>query len=80
MYSGYWLSVDQPGGSIEDPLQEEGIDTLRRVMEAAGISFAGQLCPLSSRTAPSFFSGGGVGERGGGHGGQGLSQRISGLL
>lgn len=41
VYSGYWLSVDQPRSSIEDPLQEEGIDTLRRVMEAAGISFAG---------------------------------------
>jgi hypothetical protein len=40
VYSGYWLSVDQPRSSIEDPLQEEGIDTLRRVMEAAGISFA----------------------------------------
>ena len=41
VYSGYWLAVDSPSRHIEDPLQEEGLDTLKRVMEAAGISFTG---------------------------------------
>lgn len=39
VYSGYWLAADSPASGIEDALQEEGIDTLRRVMEAAGINF-----------------------------------------
>lgn len=46
VYSGYWLAVDAPSTSIEDPLQEEGIDTLRRVMEAAGILKSGELPAL----------------------------------
>lgn len=41
VYSGYWLAVDSPGHRIEDPLQEEGIDTLRRVMEAAQLQLTG---------------------------------------
>lgn len=44
VYSGYWLAVDSPGHSIEDPLQEEGVDTLRRVMEAAQIQLNGAVC------------------------------------
>ena len=47
VYSGYWLAVDAPTNGIEDPLQEEGIDTLRRVMEAAGIKFTGLLESLA---------------------------------
>ena len=39
VYSGYWLATDSPASSTEDALQEEGMDTLRRVMEAAGINF-----------------------------------------
>lgn len=39
VYSGYWLAADSPANGTEDALQEEGIDTLRRVMEAAGINF-----------------------------------------
>ena len=42
VYSGYWLAVDAPASTIEDPLQEEGIDTLRRIMEAAGIDLSGE--------------------------------------
>lgn len=51
VYSGYWLAVDAPASSIKDPIQEEGIDTLRRVMEAAGIDLSGlaksQSCHIS---------------------------------
>ena len=59
VYSGYWLATDSPANGTEDALQEEGIDTLRRVMEAAGIKFHsenGMLCsaiahmPLFSAT------------------------------
>ena len=51
VYSGYWLAVDAPTNGIEDPLQEEGIDTLRRVMEAAGIKFTGVLSARTPRSA-----------------------------
>lgn len=42
VYSGYWLAADSPAANVEDPLQEEGIDTLRRIMDAAGIVMSGK--------------------------------------
>ena len=51
VYSGYWLATDSPANGIEDALQEEGIDTLRRVMEAAGINFYNENGVLCSENA-----------------------------
>ena len=40
-YSGYWLALDSPSVNHKDALQEEGIDTLQRLIAAANIPVTG---------------------------------------
>ena len=45
-YSGYWLALDSPVVAHKDALQEEGIDTLRRLMLATTLPLKGTPPPL----------------------------------